>query len=51
MSLHLFGIRHHGPGCARSLRAALEELRPDVIVMEGPADAQEALPQIGRAHV
>jgi hypothetical protein len=44
MSLHLFGIRHHGPGCARSLRAALEELRPDVIVMEGPADAQEALP-------
>lgn len=43
MSLHLFGIRHHGPGCARSLRAALDELQPDIIVMEGPADAQEAL--------
>ncbi|WP_166830949.1 DUF5682 family protein [Thalassoroseus pseudoceratinae] len=43
MNLHLFGIRHHGPGCARSLRAALEELQPDVVVMEGPADAVDAL--------
>ena len=43
MTLHLFGIRHHGPGCARSLRAALEELQPDVVVMEGPADALDAL--------
>jgi Family of unknown function (DUF5682) len=43
MSVHLFGIRHHGPGCARSLRAALDELQPDAIVMEGPADAQDAL--------
>ncbi|MCA9635696.1 MAG: hypothetical protein KC420_06655 [Myxococcales bacterium] len=23
---HIFGIRHHGPGCARSLVAALEAL-------------------------
>jgi hypothetical protein len=44
MSVHLFGIRHHGPGCARSLRAALDELDPDVVVVEGPADAAEALP-------
>ncbi|MFO1066565.1 MAG: DUF5682 family protein, partial [Pirellulales bacterium] len=43
MSYHLFGIRHHGPGCARSLVAALDELRPDVIVMEGPADAESVL--------
>jgi len=43
MTLHIFGIRHHGPGCARSLRAALDELRPDAVVIEGPADAEEAL--------
>jgi hypothetical protein len=43
MSIHVFGIRHHGPGCARSLRRALDELRPDVIVMEAPSDAEEAL--------
>ena len=44
MTLHVFGIRHHGPGCARSLRAALDELGPDVVVVEGPSDAEEALP-------
>jgi hypothetical protein len=44
MSVHLFGIRHHGPGCARSLRAALEELQPDCLLVEGPPDAQAALP-------
>ncbi|MEV3960513.1 DUF5682 family protein [Nocardia sp. NPDC050193] len=35
----VFGIRHHGPGSARSLRLALEEFRPDTILIEGPADA------------
>ncbi|QIS05857.1 hypothetical protein F5X71_29300 [Nocardia brasiliensis] len=35
----VFGIRHHGPGSARSLRAALTEFRPDTILIEGPADA------------
>lgn len=44
MSIHVFGIRHHGPGCARSLRVALEELQPDIVLVEGPPDAQEALP-------
>ena len=45
----VFGIRHHGPGCARSLRAALEELRPDAVVMEGPADAEAVLPLAAQA--
>jgi hypothetical protein len=44
MSTHLFGIRHHGPGCARSLRLALEALNPDIVLIEGPPDAQEVLP-------
>ena len=43
MPTQVFGIRHHGPGCARSLRAALEAWRPDVVVVEGPTDAEEAL--------
>lgn len=49
MPIHVFGIRHHGPGCARSLRRALDELRPDAIVMEGPTDAEEALPLASHA--
>lgn len=35
----VFGIRHHGPGSARSLIAALEEYQPDAVLIEGPSDA------------
>jgi len=35
----LYGIRHHGPGSARSLLAALAEQEPDVVLIEGPAEA------------
>lgn len=37
--VHLFGIRHHGPGCARSLVRALEALQPDCVLIEGPPEA------------
>jgi len=37
--IELFGIRHHGPGSARSLRQALGELGPDVVLIEGPPEA------------
>jgi hypothetical protein len=40
----VFGIRHHGPGSARSLLRALDELRPDAILLEGPPDAEPVLP-------
>ena len=43
-SVSIFGVRHHGPGCARSLRAALEELEPDMVLVEGPPDAHAVLP-------
>ncbi len=35
----LYGVRHHGPGSARSVRAALREQRPDVVLIEGPPEA------------
>lgn len=38
------GIRHHGPGSARSVRLALESLRPDCILVEGPPDADNLIP-------
>lgn len=46
MSVHVFGIRHHGPGCAQSLRAALETLAPDAVLVEGPPDADALLPLV-----
>jgi len=42
-ALHLFGIRHHGPGCARSLVRALEQIRPDCVLIEGPPEADALL--------
>ncbi|WP_326952108.1 DUF5682 family protein [Amycolatopsis sp. NBC_01286] len=36
---HLLGIRHHGPGSARAVAARLAELAPDVVLIEGPPEA------------
>lgn len=41
---HVFGIRHHGPGCAATLRAALEELQPELLLIEGPPEADALIP-------
>ena len=39
--VRIFGIRHHGPGCARSLRRALHAWEPDCLLLEGPPEAEE----------
>ena len=41
--VEVFGIRHHGPGSARSLVAALRDYQPDALLIEGPADADPLL--------
>ena len=47
--LHLLGIRHHGPGSARSLLAAFDEWQPDAVLVELPADCQAALAWVADA--
>ena len=47
--IHLLGIRHHGPGSARSVLAALDQLRPDLVLVEAPADVAPALRYVGQA--
>ncbi len=42
----IFGIRHHGPGSAKSLKKALEVYQPDVLLVEGPPDAEKAIRHI-----
>ncbi|MER5426318.1 DUF5682 family protein [Streptosporangium roseum] len=39
MSVSVLGVRHHGPGSARSLRDELERLKPDIVLIEGPPEA------------
>jgi hypothetical protein len=47
--LRIFGIRHHGPGSAASLVAALDDFRPDMLLLECPADGEAALATIADA--
>jgi hypothetical protein len=43
MKLHILGIRHHGCGSARSVKNALDELKPDIVLIEGAPEANEIL--------
>lgn len=47
MNLHLLGIRHHGPGSARSVASALDVVRPSVVLVESPAETTAAFRWIG----
>ncbi|MFJ8540864.1 DUF5682 family protein [Streptomyces sp. NPDC093586] len=40
----LLGVRHHGPGSARAVRAALEAARPGAVLIEGPPEADALIP-------
>ncbi|MFG1808887.1 DUF5682 family protein [Streptomyces sp. NPDC049040] len=35
----LLGVRHHGPGSARAVLAALDAYRPQAVLIEGPPEA------------
>ncbi|MFD9394638.1 DUF5682 family protein [Streptomyces sp. NPDC060000] len=40
----LLGVRHHGPGSARAVRAALDAARPRTVLIEGPPEADALIP-------
>ncbi|MFE9447238.1 DUF5682 family protein [Streptomyces sp. NPDC006739] len=40
----LLGVRHHGPGSARAVLAALEAARPQLVLIEGPPEADALIP-------
>ncbi|MFC0513875.1 DUF5682 family protein [Mucilaginibacter angelicae] len=43
MAVHILGIRHHGPGSARNVKAFLETVKPDIVLVEGPPEADAML--------
>ncbi len=43
VELAVFGVRHHGPGSARSVVAALDGMDPEVVCVEGPPEAESIL--------
>ncbi|MFF8842489.1 DUF5682 family protein [Streptomyces sp. NPDC015127] len=40
----LLGVRHHGPGSARAVRAALDAASPRAVLIEGPPEGDALLP-------
>ncbi|MEZ6004798.1 MAG: DUF5682 family protein [Planctomycetota bacterium] len=49
--VHYFGIRHHGPGSARRLLAALQALQPACVLVEGPVDAGPLIPLLSHGQM
>ncbi len=47
--VRIFGIRHHGPGCARALSQALEVWEPDCLLLEGPPEGEGLFAFAGEA--
>ncbi|MBV7698348.1 DUF5682 family protein [Streptomyces sp. TRM70350] len=43
----LVGVRHHAPSLAAAVPALLDEARPDVLLVELPAEMQQWLPWLG----
>lgn len=43
MPVHLLGVRHHGPGSSRHVANALETIRPDIVLIEGPPEGEAML--------
>jgi len=46
-SVKLLGIRHHGPGSARSVLSSLNDFAPDCILIEGPPEGDGLIKYVG----
>lgn len=44
---YVLGIRHHGPRSARGVLAELRRIDPDIVLIEGPADADPLVGFVG----
>jgi hypothetical protein len=44
---YLVGVRHHAPSLAAAVPALLDDAKPDVLLVELPAEMQEWLPWLG----
>lgn len=51
MALHLLGVRHHSPACARLVEQTIRAQRPRFVLIEGPSDMNERIAELQAAHV
>lgn len=48
--LHIIGIRHHSPACARLVAHVIDRVRPAHVLIEGPADMNERIDELLLGH-
>ncbi len=48
--LHVIGIRHHSPACARLVAHVIERVRPAHVLIEGPADMNGRIDELLLGH-
>jgi len=51
MAVHVLGIRHHGVGSAKMVKLRLEELQPDIVLIEGPPEISDHLKIVGHEEL
>ena len=49
-TVSILGIRHHGPGSAQSVADALDEIGPDLVLVEGPGELTSILSLLADAE-
>lgn len=49
--IHILGIRHHGPGSAKNVKDFLEAVKPDIVLVEGPPEADPLLQWVNHAEL
>src|ERR1700678_2065045 len=51
MALHVVGVRHHSPACARLVEWTIRRTRPRFVLIEGPSDMNARMDELMLPHV
>ena len=49
-TLHIVGVRHHSPSCARLVAHTIREARPRFVLIEGPSDMNGRIDELLLGH-
>ncbi|HSO31943.1 MAG TPA: DUF5682 family protein [Labilithrix sp.] len=49
-TLHIVGVRHHSPACARLVAHTIREARPRFVLVEGPSDMNGRIDELLLGH-
>jgi len=48
--VHVVGVRHHSPACARLVESTIERIKPRFVLVEGPLDMNERIDELLLGH-